>query len=322
MATVGLVGLGLQSGAVTGEAAPETFYEWCMLPQKSSEVRATIEALFWVAGTKRCVLAAERLAGREALDLTGLSVRDLGPVAGLPRLRKLVLDRNPVRDLGPLGRLKRLQVLSLDHSSLKRLDGVEGIEGLQALSMNRTLVRDLGPIAGVVGLKELSARGNGIANIAALSGLRSLRYLALEQNRVEELTPLTFLVGLEELRLANNLIRDIQPLSGLTGLKTLTLSANRISDFRSLQSLPSLKRVELLGMMLRSNPCPASLNGGSCVYHQAIEPEDAGKPLPLQDSAVGAISPDLGAIEGAKNQSNSSPEPKSVQDSGPESTAK
>jgi Leucine-rich repeat (LRR) protein len=322
MATVGLVVLGLQPGAGASEAAPETFYEWCMSPGKSSEVRATIEALFWVAGTKRCVPAAQRLAGREELDLTGLSVRDLGPIAGLPKLRKLVLDRNPVRDLTPLGKLAQLQVLSVNQSSLKRLDGVETIGSLQALSIDRTLVRDLGPIAGLVGLKELSARGDRLESIAPLAGLKSLRYLALENNRIEELTPLTFLGGLEELRLANNRIRDIQPLAGLTVLQTLTLSSNRIADFRSLQSLPRLKRVELLGMLLRSNPCPASLNGGSCVYQQALEPEDAGKPLPLQDSSSSVVSEDFGAINGAENQSNSSPEPKVVQDSKLKSTAK
>ena len=84
----------------------------------------------------------------------------------------------------------------------------------------------------------------------------------------------------------------------------------------------SLRRVELLGMLLTSNPCPTSLNGGSCVYQRALEPVDVGKPLPLQDSGVGAVSQDLGAIEGAENQSNSSPESKLVQDSNPESTAK
>ncbi len=318
----GLVVLGLQPGAMASEAAPETFYEWCMSPRKSSEVRATIEALFWVAGTKRCVPAARRLVEREALDLTGLSVRDLRPIAGLPKLKKLVLDRNPVRDLTPLGRLGQLQVLSVNQSSLKRLDGVELIVGLQALSIDRTLVRDLGPVAGLVGLKELSARGDRLENIVALSGLKSLRYLALENNRIEELTPLTFLGGLEELRLDNNRVRDIQPLAGLTMLQTLTLNSNRISDFRSLQSLPSLKRVELLGMLLRSNPCPAALNGGSCVYQQALEPEDAGKPLPLQDDGFGVVKPDLGAIEGAENQSNSSPEPKTVQGLKSESTTK
>jgi hypothetical protein len=64
------------------------------------------------------------------------------------------------------------------------------------------------------------------------------------------------------------------------------------------------------------------LNGGSCVYQQALEPEDAGKPLPLQDSSFGAVPQDLGAINGVENQSNSSPEPKVVQDSKLKSTAK
>jgi Leucine-rich repeat (LRR) protein len=298
MATIGLVVLGMQPAALASDAAPETFYEWCMAPQKSSEVRATIEALFWVAGTKRCVPAAARLADREALDLTGLSVRDLRPIAGLPRLKRLVLDRNPVRDLAPLGKLKRLAVLSVDQSSLKRLDGVETIENLQGLSINRTLVRDLGPIAGLTGLRELAARGNGLTDIAPIAGLKSLRYLALEHNRIEELTPLTFLGGLEELHLSNNAIRDIQPLSGLTVLQTLTLSSNRIADFRSLRSLPSLKRVELLGMLLTSNPCPTDLHGGSCVFQRLPEKTAGDLPMGVSDSPFDLVNlgsrPDTG----------------------------
>jgi Leucine-rich repeat (LRR) protein len=324
MATIGLVMLagGMTQAAMASAAAPETFYEWCMLPGKSSEVRATIEALFWVAGTKRCVPAAQRLAGREELDLTGLSVRDLRPIAGLPKLRKLVLDRNPVRDLGPLGKLAQLQVLSVNQSSLKRLDGVEMIVGLQALSIDRTLVRDLAPVAGLVGLRELSARGDRLENIAPLAGLKQLRYLALEQNRVEELTPLTFLVGLEELRLANNRIRDIQPLSGLTSLKVLTLSSNRMEDFRSLQSLLRLERVEILGMLLTNDPCPKVPALRSCTYHKAIPREDVRQePLPLSGEAEPII-PQLGPIEGVENQSNSSPEPNKVQNLKPESAAK
>lgn len=322
MAMIGLGVLGMQPGAMAGEKAPGTFYEWCMLPGKSSEVKATIEALFWVAGTKRCVPAAERLLGREELDLTGLSVRDLRPIAGLPKLKKLVLDRNPVRDLRPLGKLTQLQVLSVNQSSLKRLDGVETIVGLQALSIDRTLVRDLGPIAGLVGLKELSARGDRLENIAPLAGLKQLRYLALEQNRVEELTPLTFLTGLEELRLANNLIRDIQPLSGLTSLKVLTLSSNRMEDFRSLQSLLRLERVEILGMLLTNDPCPKTPVLRSCTYHKAIPREDVRQePLPLA-SEVEPVTLQLEPIEGAENQSNSSPEPKEVQKLKLESTGK
>jgi Leucine-rich repeat (LRR) protein len=322
MAAIGLVVLGWQPGAVASEAAPETFYEWCMTPQKSAEVRATIEALFWVAGTKRCVPAAERLAGPEELDLTGLSVRDLRPIAGLPKLKRLVLDRNPVRDLTPLGKLKQLQVLSVNQSSLKWLDGVETIVGLQALSIDRTLVRDLGPVAGLSQLRELSARGDRLESIAPLAGLKSLRYLALENNRIEELTPLTFLGGLEELRLANNRIRDIQPLAGLTVLQTLTLSSNRIADFRSLQSLLRLERVEILGMLLTNDPCPKVPALRSCTYHKAIPREDVRQePLPLSSEAEPIIPP-LGPIEGVENQSNSSPEPKKVQNLKPESAVK
>jgi internalin A len=299
--TIGLAMLGIQPVALASDAGPKTFYEWCMAAQKSAEVKATIEALFWMAGTKRCVPAAQRLAGREELDLTGLSVRDLRPIAGLPKLKKLVLDRNPVRDLTPLGKLTQLQVLSVNQSSLKQLDGVETIVGLQALSIDRTLVRDLGPIAGVVGLRELAARGNRLTNIAPIAGLKGLRYLALEHNRIEELTPLTFLTGLEELHLSNNAIRDIQPLSGLTVLQTLTLNSNRIEDFRSLQSLPRLKRVELLGMLSTSNPCPTSLNGGSCVYHRLPEGEETAKLPQPRDSSFESKTWELGTIEAPKN---------------------
>jgi hypothetical protein len=302
---VGTIGLFLAGGLVgpavansvqpVAPAEPQRFYDWCMLPQKSAAVKATVEALFWAAGTKRCERAAQYLVKQEVLDLTGLGVRDLRPIAGLPQVKRLVLDRNPITDLGPLGALKELQVLSLNQSSLRRLDGVERIGGLQALALDRTLVRDLGPIRGLGDLRELSARGDRLRSIAVLAELKRLRYLALEQNLIEELTPLTFLNELEELHLASNAVRGIAPLSGLTKLQVLRLNSNPIEDLEPLQSLRNLKQLELLGILAKNNPCPPMPKGGTCVYYrepklgEVVVPDFS--PAPIEELPTPEITP-------------------------------
>jgi hypothetical protein len=275
---------------------PVSFYDWCMQSQKSPAVKATVEGLFWVAGTKRCERAAKFLVKLEVLDVTGLGVRDLRPIAGLPQVKRLVLDRNPVTDLAPLGALKQLQVLSLNQSSLKRLDGVEGIVGLQALALDRTLVRDLRPIQGLKDLRELSARGDRLRSIAVLADLKRLRYLALEQNLIEELAPLTFLNELEELHLASNAVWNIAPLGGLTNLRVLRLNSNPIEDLQPLQSLRNLKQLELLGILAKNNPCPPMPNGGTCVYYrepkldEVVVPEFS--PAPIEVLPTPEITPE------------------------------
>jgi hypothetical protein len=245
-----------------------SFQDWCLVPKKESQVRATVEGVFRLVGSKRCAEAAARLNKLERLDLSGLGVADLRPLAGLRGVKVLVLDRNPIRDLSPLAGLVNLEVLSVKGSSLKTLAGVAGLTSLKALAIDGSFVRDLEPVAGLGGLESFSASGCRVQSVASLAGLRNLRVLDLGRNQVEDLTPIALSQSLEEIYLNDNNVRDVRALGGVIALRVLNLNNNKIKDFKALGSLGGLMRLELLGMPTEVNPCPALAARAVCLYHK------------------------------------------------------
>jgi internalin A len=286
---------------VRTEATAKTFLDWCLVPEKSATVKATVDAVFRAVGTKRCAQAAAKVEKLERLNLAGLGARDLRPIAGLGNLTGLILDRNPVRDLEPLVGLRKLEVLSLNGSSVKDIRPLGRMAGLKGLAIDGTFVRDLVPVASLGGLVEFSAQGNRLQNIAPLAGLKNLRYLALSRNLIDELTPLTSLSELEELYLNDNKVRDVKPISGLVILRVLTLNNNKIELFEPLTSLPSLKRIELLGMPTKINPCPAMPKRSVCLYHHIQNEVEEGQETPKEDSKPEPKKPENKPVEPAKS---------------------
>jgi Leucine-rich repeat (LRR) protein len=255
-----------------------SFQDWCLVPKKESQVRATVEGVFRLVGSKRCAEAGARLNKLERLDLSGLGVADLRPLAGLRGVKVLVLDRNPIRDLSPLAGLVNLEVLSVKGSSLKTLAGVAGLTSLKALAIDGSFVRDLEPVAGLGGLESFSASGCRVQSVASLAGLRNLRVLDLGRNQVEDLTPIALSQSLEEIYLNDNNVRDVRALGGVIALRVLNLNNNKIKDFKALGSLGGLMRLELLGMPTEVNPCPALAARAVCLYHK-VPAEVVEKPV-------------------------------------------
>jgi Leucine-rich repeat (LRR) protein len=258
----------VEPGVAPKPVAVRSFQDWCSVKKKESSVRATVEAVFRLVGSKRCGEAAARLGKLERLDLSGLGVADLRPMAGLRGVKVLVLDRNPIRDLSPIAGWSSLEVLSVKGSSLKTLAGVAGLTSLKALAIDGSFVRDLGAVAGLSGLESLSATGSRVESLAPLTGLRNLRLLDLARNQVEDLTPLALLPSLEEIYLNDNNVRDVRALGGVVALRVLNLNNNKIKDFKALGSLGGLMRLELLGMPMEVNPCPVLAVRAVCLYHK------------------------------------------------------
>jgi hypothetical protein len=245
-----------------------SFQDWCLVKKKESSVRATVEGVFRLVGSKRCAEAAQRLSKLERLDFSGLGVADLRPLAGLRGVKVLVLDRNPIRDLSPIAGWSTLEVLSVKGSSIKTLAGVAGLTRLKALAIDGSFVRDLEAVAGLVGLESFSASGCRVQSVAPLAGLKNLRVLDLGRNQVEDLTPIALSQSLEEVYLNDNNVRDVRALGGVVALRVLNLNNNKIKDFKSLGSLGGLMRLELLGMPTEVNPCPILAARAVCLYHK------------------------------------------------------
>jgi Leucine-rich repeat (LRR) protein len=178
----------------------------------------------------------------EVLDLSaypGSAVKLKGPglihLAGLKKLRKLDLSHSSVDDaaLAPLAQLPALQDLALERAPLKGpgLAHLKGLAELRRLSLSGAALTDarLEHVKGLNRLEELdlgetSIFGEGLVH---LEGLPRLRVLILDRSKITSL-------GLEHLK-------------GLTNLEVLSLRQTQITDAAAihLRGLSQLRKLYL-----------------------------------------------------------------------------
>ena len=187
--------------------------------------------------------------GSFELDLSGLPVSDLSPLAGMP-LEALDLSRTYIADVGKLQALAgtRLRKLYLAHTRVKDLAPLKGLP-IEWLDISFTGIVNLEPLREMP-LRVLRARACPIANLAALAAA-PIEELHLGNATCTSLSPLAG-APLRELILENVPITDLSALAE-TRLEVLDLSAIPIRDLSPLARLPLKK------LALRRAPVPASL---------------------------------------------------------------
>ena len=103
------------------------------------------------------------------LDFAGNPVGDLAPLASLPRLEVLGLER--VRaDRWPLSRLPGLRRLSLHAAGVADLWPLGGLTDLQVLDLSDNPVTDLTPVAWLPGREALRVDGGADRTTETRSG--------------------------------------------------------------------------------------------------------------------------------------------------------
>ncbi|HUU94502.1 MAG TPA: leucine-rich repeat protein [Phycisphaerae bacterium] len=177
----------------------------------------------------------------EYLDLVDNDIVDLGPLAGLTKLKTLHLGNNLIVNISLLADLPALEVLTLIANQVSDLGALQGMTSLLSLNVSyqldmqipesveaqqppgfvyadHTILSDISKLAGLTGLTELRLSGNRISDISPLAGLTELRTLGLAENRFTGLTPLQGLPNLKTVFLNQNPITDLSPLAGNTSL--------------------------------------------------------------------------------------------------------
>ena len=173
-------------------------------------------------------------------------VRDLGPIKGLTRLRKLRIDGSHIRDLTPLTGLQQLEELDLKEASVRSLRPLTALQNLRELDLKENRVRDLAPLASLPGLVRLDLDRNQVSDLGPLAGMSSLKRLELEWNPISDLSPLAGLTDLERLDLDHcEGISDLTGLEALLRLKELDLDGNEISNLGPLSTLVNLRSLDL-----------------------------------------------------------------------------
>lgn len=181
------------------------------------------------------------------LDLEGLEISDITPLAAFVELQELVLSFTQVSDLRSLSGLSKLAWLSLANTPVTDLTPLESMAALESLSLANTPVTELAPLRYLSRLQSLNLRGVAVADLGALATLTSLRSLSLANMPVTELAPLRHLAALASLSLVSTRVTDLRPLAELTSLESLHLSFAPIADLGPLAALSRLDALSLVG---------------------------------------------------------------------------
>ena len=254
------------------KAVNHPFGKWCLgYGALDDDRRRTVDALTRVAGTKVCDRLVSNLAKLKVLDLTGAGIYDLSPIGDLGQLEVLVLSQNIIVDLGPIAKLSKLKSIVVRGSRVKDLSSLKGLTELRRAVVEDSRVEDISPLLGLKKLGEVSIAGNPVKDIAPLASLSELTKLNASRTLVEDLSPLTSLQFLVELRLDSSLVRTVRPIVGLMGLQVLTLNDTPLdlAGISDLGSFVNLKRLEVLGIPMKTSPCPIMRSGSVCLFHQS-----------------------------------------------------
>ncbi len=198
---------------------------------------------------QRLLTHVARMEGVSSLDCSGLELRDLAVLRGMP-LRVLDLARNELADLTPLSQMP-LHELDLSHNrvadptpvctpALRKLKAIDNriadlaplrrCRGLQHLEIDANPVRSLSPLQGLP-LRRLSCHSVPADDFTVLRSL-PLVHLSLGDTAFADCSLLAGL-PLHHLELRRSGVRDLGPLAGLP-LEYLGLSQTAVADLRSL----------------------------------------------------------------------------------------
>ncbi len=114
------------------------------------------------------------LTNLESLQMAGVVVDDLSPLAKLDRLMSLTLyNGDQPLDLTPLANLTNLQALTLRNNKITDLSPLAGMSNLRYLDLEGNQITDVSPLAGLTGLERLYLIDNPISDFSPLAEVRS-----------------------------------------------------------------------------------------------------------------------------------------------------
>jgi internalin A len=173
------------------------------------------------------------------LDIRGLPVADLSPLAGMP-LEAFYAEESQVADLSPLKGLP-LQSLWLNHTPVADLSPLAGMR-FRELNLWATKVTDFSPLK-TIHADTLWLRDTAIVDLSVLNG-KPLVSLDLQDTAVRDLSPLANMASLKRLNLAAAAVTDLSPLAGLE-LERLIISPAKIErGLDAIRAMTSLQELD------------------------------------------------------------------------------
>ncbi len=180
--------------------------------------------------------------GSLLLDLSGMPIEDLQPLAGIP-LTRLWLESTRVKDLAPLSGMP-LEDLRLSNTPVADLSPLRRMP-LKTLRLSRCPnLGDLSPLAGAP-LEELNLLGTPVSDLSPLTGA-PLRVLHAGVTLVSDLRPLRGM-NLEAFSCGGRTVplTDIGVLRGMPLRSVSFISAATLVDLRPLEDCRELEELML-----------------------------------------------------------------------------
>ncbi|MGD0102927.1 MAG: leucine-rich repeat domain-containing protein [Rhodopila sp.] len=166
-----------------------------------------------------------KLPALRTLDLRGMNVTSVQPIAGLTALHSLNLNGTTVTSLEPIQDLTALQSLDFSGTNVESLEPLKGLKALQSLDLSGTTVKSLDPLKVLTALRILDLSDTQVSDLESLKGLTALRTLYLNGTKVTDLKPLKPLTALQTIYLYRTRVTDLDPVKALAAQNGLGLSS-------------------------------------------------------------------------------------------------
>ncbi|MCX6106109.1 MAG: trypsin-like serine protease [Proteobacteria bacterium] len=216
------------------------FYEICRQEKGNAQQLATVAAIMQQLDARSCASANDLLTSRTELNLDGLMLEDLSPLAGLTQLRRLSLKDNRLTEVSALRHLKELKTLELDGNDIRQFDVLRPLvaDGLVIFGRRRQLWNH----QDTAFLRQCKLMSEGRADAALTTTIRALFWHAGSDDCVTANGRLLSLVNLD---LSGRGIINLEPLADFTRLQSLNLSDNPVQDIAPLVRLERLSQLDL-----------------------------------------------------------------------------
>lgn len=174
------------------------------------------------------------------------NLKDITPLSGLLKLKKLNLCGTNIQDLTPLINLSEIQELDLSLSSVTSISPLSSLKKLETIFLSGTQINNLNPLSVLYNLKSIDIPATQVIDISPLKYLEFLTDLVLFETKVSNIDALSQLKNLENLGCAATKITDLSALNGLKKLKWLDASFNSLTNIDVVSSLINLESLEFL----------------------------------------------------------------------------
>lgn len=215
----------------------------------------------------------------EAIELGGVTVRDLSWVKQMPGLQQLSLHQcKGLTDLAPITGLATLIDLNVYGCQLNEesLKPVGTLANLRKLHVGNNPINSLAPISGCVRLEELDCTAaRTLSDISVLTHFATLTYLDLSATPISDISVLKSCPLLQTLKLDGSKVANLSVLKSLSRLTYVRIPRTPVTDIAPLAGLTSLEFVDLENTSVTSIAALNNLRKLTTVRLPSTVPADA-----------------------------------------------